>query len=92
MRLLDQVIRKTYLPSVISLCPVLATEKPGRLGALVSWTFNLGPGNLRASTLRRKINAGEWGEVPAQIMRWNKAGGVVLRGLTRRRQAEANLI
>ena len=37
------------------------------------------------------LNAGQYEEVPAQMMRWNKAGGKVLEGLTRRRQAEANL-
>ena len=59
--------------------------------ALVSWVFNLGAGNLAASTLLKVLNAGSYDEVPAQIMRWNKAGGKVLEGLTRRRQAEADL-
>lgn len=59
--------------------------------SLVSWTFNLGPSNLGKSTLLRKLNAGEIEEVPAQIKRWNRAGGKVLAGLTRRREAEARL-
>lgn len=57
--------------------------------ALVSWTFNLGPTNLRRSTLLRKLNQRLYGEVPAQIRRWNRAGGIVLAGLIRRRKAEA---
>ena len=57
--------------------------------ALVSWTFNLGPTNLAASTLLKVLNKGEYDEVPAQIKRWNKAGGKVLQGLIRRREAEA---
>lgn len=59
--------------------------------ALVVWTYNLGGGALRSSTLLKKLNAGEYDEVPAQMKRWNKAGGKALRGLTRRRWSEAHL-
>jgi lysozyme len=57
--------------------------------ALCSWVYNLGPNNLKVSTLLKKLNNGEYDEVPAQIKRWNKAGGKVLEGLVRRREAEA---
>ena len=57
--------------------------------ALVSWTFNLGPGNLKSSTMLTKLNEKNYDEVPSQMKRWNKAGGKVLRGLERRRNAEA---
>jgi lysozyme len=59
--------------------------------ALVSWTYNLGPTNLNSSTMLKVLNAGQYEDVPAQIKRWNKAGGKVLEGLTRRREAEALL-
>ena len=59
--------------------------------SLVSWTYNLGPTNLNSSTLLKFLNAENYEEVPAQIKRWNKAGGKVLEGLTRRREAEALL-
>ena len=59
--------------------------------ALVSWTFNLGPSNLKASTMLKVLNKGDYEDVPAQIKRWNKAGGKVLEGLIRRREAEALL-
>tara|TARA_R100000008_G_C3507895_1_gene127233 strand:+ start:99 stop:542 length:444 start_codon:yes stop_codon:yes gene_type:complete len=59
--------------------------------ALVSWVYNLGPTNLSSSTLLKVLNEGEYDEVPFQIKRWNKAGGKVLEGLTRRREAEALL-
>ena len=59
--------------------------------ALVAWTFNLGPTNLRTSTLLKKLNAGEYNDVPSEIKRWNRAGGQVLDGLIRRREAEALL-
>ncbi len=59
--------------------------------ALVSWTFNLGAGNLAESTLLRKLNNYQYVDVPEQIMRWVRAGGQVLDGLVRRRAAEAAL-
>jgi lysozyme len=59
--------------------------------ALVSWTFNLGGANLNASTMLKVLNKGAYKDVPYQIKRWNKAGGKVLEGLTRRRLAESLL-
>ena len=59
--------------------------------ALVSWVYNLGPANLKASTMLKVLNSGEYEDVPAQMKRWNKAGGKVLEGLIRRREAEACL-
>lgn len=83
-------VRTKYLPAVLRLCP--GVDRPERLAALIDFAFNLGNGNLKASTLRRKVNAGEWGDVPAEFLKWNKAGGRVLKGLTLRRQAEAALV
>ena len=59
--------------------------------ALVAWTFNLGPGNLKESTLLKRLNEGDFDDVPNQIRRWTKAGGKELPGLVRRREAEALL-
>jgi lysozyme len=59
--------------------------------ALCSWVFNLGPTNLQSSTLLKVLNEGKYDEVPDQIVRWNKAGGEVLAGLVKRRQAEADM-
>ena len=58
---------------------------------LVCWVYNLGPTNLSSSTMLKKLNAGEFKEVPFQMKRWDKAGGQPLLGLTRRRNAEALL-
>ena len=65
--------------------------KQNELDALTSWTYNLGVGNLKSSTLLKKLNAGNKDEVPAEMVRWNKANGKVLAGLTKRREAEAEL-
>ena len=59
--------------------------------ALVSWTYNLGPTNLKNSTLLEVLNKGRYDLVPDEMRRWNKAGGKELEGLTRRREAEALL-
>ena len=57
--------------------------------ALSSFTFNLGAGALQRSTLRRKVNRAEHDAVPGEFRRWVWAGGRKLKGLTRRREAEA---
>tara|TARA_R110001583_G_scaffold71869_5_gene201913 strand:- start:848 stop:1273 length:426 start_codon:yes stop_codon:yes gene_type:complete len=59
--------------------------------ALTSWTYNLGPTNLKSSTMLKVLNDGNYDGVPEQIKKWNKAGGQVLNGLIKRRDAEAEL-
>ena len=59
--------------------------------ALVAWTFNLGVGNLRESTMLKKLNSEDYTSVPSEMKRWNKAGGKTLDGLIRRRKAESLL-
>jgi lysozyme len=59
--------------------------------ALVSFVFNVGEGAFKKSTLLKNLNNGLYNTVPAQLLRWNKAGKNVLAGLTRRRQAEGML-
>ncbi|MBF9234677.1 lysozyme [Microvirga alba] len=59
--------------------------------ALVCFTFNLGPKNLRSSTLLKKLNAGDYQSVPSEMRKWVKAGGKTLPGLIRRREAEGLL-
>ena len=59
--------------------------------ALVAWTFNLGPTNLKSSTMLRVLNEGKHENVPSEMKRWNKAGGETLEGLIRRREAESLL-
>lgn len=60
----------------------------GQYDALVSFTFNVGAGNLKASTLLRKLNAGDCTGAAAEFPRWNKARGKVLKGLISRRAHE----
>ena len=78
-----------YEDSVARLVKVPLNEN--QHGALVSFTYNLGAGNLGSSTLLRKLNAGDYAGAAAEFPRWNKAGGKELAGLTRRRAAEQAL-
>lgn len=87
-------LNKVSAPAVVRLCPELAAwcqtnKRWGPFNAAVDFTFNLGAGRLQTSTLRRELRALNWEGAREQIMRWNRAGGKVLRGLTLRRQAEA---
>jgi len=60
--------------------------------ALVSFAYNVGTGNLKSSTLLKKVNANPSDEtIRTEFMKWDKAGGKQLAGLTRRRKAEADL-
>lgn len=73
------------------LCPVLATMPAACIAAVSDFAFNLGAAQLRASTLRRRINAREFDDVPYQLSRWIYDDGVKLPGLIVRRAAEVAL-
>jgi|TARA_R110000787_G_scaffold26369_3_gene73836 lysozyme len=70
---------------------VTQTLQQNQIDAMVAWTYNLGPSNLRSSTMLQVLNEGKLQEVPQQMRRWNKANGKVLPGLERRRLAESML-
>tara|TARA_Y100000114_G_C11764120_1_gene332370 strand:- start:48222 stop:48743 length:522 start_codon:yes stop_codon:yes gene_type:complete len=59
--------------------------------AYLSFTYNVGDGAFRRSTLLRKLNEGDRVGACNELLRWNKAGGKVLRGLTLRRETERTL-
>ncbi len=80
---------KRFESGVGSLVKVPLTQ--GQFDALVLFSFNVGLKALGGSTLLRLLNAGDYDAMPAQLARWNKNDGQVMRGLTRRRAAEACL-
>lgn len=84
--LLLMSIYKAYLPAVLRLCPGI--DSAHRLAAIIDFTYNLGGGRLQTSTLRKRINAGRWCDVPTELRKWVIGGGKPLRGLVRRREAE----
>jgi lysozyme len=59
--------------------------------ALTSFTFNVGIGAFKSSTLLKVLNQGQYAQVPDQLMRWTRAGGRLVQGLVNRRQNEIKL-
>ena len=70
---------------------ITAPINDNEFGAFLSLAYNIGPGAFAKSSALRKFNAGDKAGAANAILRWNKAGGKVLAGLTRRRKAEREL-
>ena len=87
-KLLEEDLER-FQSGVRRLCPNGLTSS--RFGALVSFAFNVGLGNLQNSTLRMKHNRGEFEGAAEEFLKWNKAGGKELKGLTIRRKDERAL-
>ncbi|MDE1901656.1 MAG: lysozyme [Alphaproteobacteria bacterium] len=87
-QLLDEDLR-LFERAVTRLAAVPLSDN--QFSALVCFTFNVGIANLESSTLLKLLNRGWYEQVPAQLMRWNRANGEVFGGLARRRAAEARL-
>lgn len=79
----------TFERGVLRLCPGGLTQ--GRFDALVSFSFNVGLGNLQRSTIRMKHNRGDFEGAAEAFMAWTKAGGKELPGLVKRRKHERAL-
>lgn len=79
----------SYENDVLKLVRVKLTK--GQFDALVSFAYNVGSRALSTSTLLKKLNSGDIKGAADEFLRWNKAGGKVLNGLTRRREAERAL-
>ncbi|HCL5584841.1 TPA: lysozyme [Citrobacter freundii] len=79
----------SYENDVLKMAKVKLTQ--GQFDALVSFAYNVGSRALSTSTLLRKLNDGDVSGAADEFLRWNKAGGKVLNGLTRRREAERAL-
>ncbi len=78
-----------FLPGVLRLCTVVPLSN--RHLALTSFAFNVGLGNLQASTLRQKHNREDYEGASEEFKKWNLAGGKVLAGLVTRRNDERAL-
>lgn len=83
-------VLKGYEADVLRLVKKTLTQN--QFDALVSFTYNLGATNLSKSTLLRKLNVNPNDKTIAdEFLKWNKAGGKVFAGLTKRRKEEATL-
>lgn len=89
-RLREHVIYFTM--GVLNLSPHLINVEPRRFAAIISFAYNCGLGNYRISTFKRRVDEEDWDEAAREIVKWNKAAGRILPGLTRRRKAEAALL
>lgn len=87
-RLLKDDLRK-FETAVSNAVRIDLTEN--QFAALVSWTYNVGEGAMKSSTLIRKLNSGDYDSVPTELLKWNKVSGKVNRGLANRRAAEVGL-
>lgn len=88
----NQLLRQDvarFESSVNEFVPLSMTQ--GMFDALVSFAYNLGAGALKSSTLLKKLIAGDKAGAADEFLRWNKANGQVLKGLTVRRESERKL-
>ena len=81
-----------FCAGVLTMSPTLLQEPPRRIAAIISFAYNCGLRNYRISTLKKRVDAKDWNGAAEEIVKWNKAAGRILTGLTRRRQAEARLL
>ena len=81
-----------FTSKAIRMSPSLITSGDRRLAAIISFNYNCGLGRYRVSTLKKRVDARDWEGACEEIVKWNKASGRVLVGLTRRRLAESALL
>lgn len=95
--MIDQEQADTYLQDDVSTfeqcveAALLNDVTQDEFDAMVCFAFNVGCKAFSGSTMLRLVNAGDKEGAASQFIRWNKAGGRVMAGLTRRRQAERDL-
>lgn len=78
-----------FLNATKKLCPNLKGKK---LEAIADFSYNLGIGRLKASTLRKRLLVEDWSGAVGELRRWVRGGGKVLKGLVLRREAEIQLL
>lgn len=88
-KLLNDLLNTEFCPKVEKLIKVQVTDN--QFSAIVSFAYNVGLGNLQNSTLLRCLNAKNYKDAADEFLKWNKAGGIQLPGLVKRRQAERAL-
>ena len=81
-----------FYAGICKLSPTFQKASPRRIAAVTSWVYNCGLGNYRVSTFKKRVDAGDWDGAATECVKWNKAAGRILPGLTRRRAAEAALM
>lgn len=88
----ENTILDTFLAELLKASPALITEPSERVSAILSWVYNLGIGNYKKSTFKKRIDAKDWIQASLECRKWNRAGNKVLKGLTLRREKESLVI
>lgn len=91
----DEDIIKTALQAfneAIKASPILATANMEKQAAIADFVYNLGITNYNKSTLKLRVDKGDWVSASTEIKKWNKSNGNILNGLVKRRQREADLL
>lgn len=81
-----------FTTGLLKLSPSLLSANSNQLAALISFSYNVGLRNYRISTLKKRVDSKDWQSAATEILKWNKAAGRVLAGLTKRRKAESLLL
>ncbi|MFA6213426.1 MAG: lysozyme [Candidatus Obscuribacterales bacterium] len=76
----------------IDASPVLRYQSAGKIASISDFIYNCGINAYRKSTLKKRVDATDWGSAKVELMRWTKANGKVLPGLVKRRKKEALLL
>jgi lysozyme len=91
----DEDIIKTALQAfneAIKASPILSTANMEKQAAIADFVYNLGITNYNKSTLKLRVDKGNWVSASTEIKKWNKSNGTILNGLVKRRQLEADLL
>mgnify|MGYP000093949047 CR=1 FL=1 len=91
----DEDLIKTALEvlnQAIKASPILATVNMEKQAAIADFVYNLGITNYNKSTLKLRVDKGNWVSASTEIKKWNKSNGTILNGLVKRRQLEADLL
>ena len=89
LKLLEVVANRDFADKIFPAIKVEVTQS--QFDAMVSLAYNIGAGAFLKSTLLKKVNAGDFTGAGEEFLRWNKAGGKEVLGLTRRREREKQL-
>lgn len=87
-----QMLAPGYFELACRISPSLRFAPPEMQAAIADFVYNLGAGKYKTSTLRRRVDAGDWVEVQVELRKWVRGGGRVLPGLVARREAECRMI
>lgn len=87
-----ELILNKFLAGLLGLSPSLLEAPDRKVAAVLSFVYNCGLGNYRISTFRKRIQEEDWDEAAIECMKWNKAQGKVMKGLTVRRKFEAKAL